>query len=52
MDKGAYEEAARVKGADGLVIALVTVADLLQGRLSRVRPRLLTPAYRVPGCTT
>jgi len=36
--KGAYEEAARVKAADGLVIVLLTVADLMAGRVDLVTP--------------
>jgi len=36
--KGAYEEAARVKGADGLAITLLTVADLLEGKADLVTP--------------
>jgi DNA modification methylase len=36
--KGAYEEAARVKGADGLTIELLKVADLLEGKADLVTP--------------
>ncbi len=36
--KGAYEEAARVKGAEGMVIELLTVADLLEGKADLVTP--------------
>jgi DNA modification methylase len=36
--KGAYEEAARVKGADGLTIELLTIADLLKGKADLVTP--------------
>jgi DNA modification methylase len=36
--KGAYEEAARVKGADGLTVVLLTVADLLEGKADLVTP--------------
>jgi hypothetical protein len=36
--KGAHEEAARVKSADGLTIVLVTVADLLEGKVDLVTP--------------
>ncbi len=36
--KGAYEEAARVKGADGLTIELLTVGDLLEGKADLVTP--------------
>jgi DNA modification methylase len=36
--KGAHEEAARVKGADGLTIELLTVADLLEGKADLVTP--------------
>jgi len=36
--KGAYEEAARVKGAAGLTIELLTVADLLEGKADLVTP--------------
>jgi DNA modification methylase len=36
--KGAYEEVARAKGADGLTIELLTVADLLEGKADLVTP--------------
>lgn len=36
--KGAYEEAARAKGAEGLTIILLTVADLLKGKADLVTP--------------
>jgi len=36
--KGAYEEAARVKGADGLTIELLKVSDLLEGKADLVTP--------------
>jgi hypothetical protein len=36
--RGAYEEAARVKGADGLTIELLRVADLLEGKADLVTP--------------
>jgi DNA modification methylase len=36
--KGAYEEVARVKATDGLIIELVTVADLLAGKTDLVTP--------------
>ncbi len=36
--KGAHEEAARVKGADGLTIELLKVADLLEGKADLVTP--------------
>ncbi len=36
--RGAYEEAARVKGKDGLTIVLLTVADLLKGKADLVMP--------------
>jgi len=36
--KGAHEEAARVKGADGLLIELVKVGDLLEGKTDLVTP--------------
>lgn len=38
--KGAYEEAARVKGADGLTIELLRVADLLEGKADLVTPEV------------
>ncbi len=36
--RGAYEEAARVKGADGLTIELLKVSDLLAGTADLVTP--------------
>lgn len=36
--KGAHEEAARAKGAEGLTIELLKVADLLQGKADLVMP--------------
>ena len=36
--KGAHEEAARVKGADGLTIELLKVSDLLEGMADLVTP--------------
>jgi hypothetical protein len=36
--KGAYEEAARVRGAEGLTIELLKVADLLEGKADLVTP--------------